>query len=109
MDDDITRIDELILNGAMEVDGITESGSFLYKFTDKLKDIDPELYKNIIQVMYKEVLFLWETGFISMDITSNDPVINLTQKAFDKNSTDLLPESTKINLFSIIKSIQEQS
>ena len=109
MDDDFTKIDELILNGAMEVDSLSESGDFFYKFTDKLQDIDPELYKNIISMMYKEILFLWESGFISMDIASDNPVINLTEKAFDNSSVDKLPESTKRNLLAIIKSIQEQS
>ena len=39
-------IDALILNGALEVAAIDmETGEALYKFTDKLKEISPELYE----------------------------------------------------------------
>jgi hypothetical protein len=109
MNENLTKIDELILEGGIEVASLSESGDFLYKFTDKLKDLDPDLYANIIQIMYKEIIFLWERGFISMDITSNDPKVTLTDKAFDSEQINNLPESTKLNLIAIIRSITEQS
>jgi len=109
MNENLTKIDELILEGGIEVASLSESGDFLYKFTDKLKDLDPDLYANIIQIMYKEIIFLWERGFISMDITSNDPKVTLTDRAFDSEEINKLPESTKLNLIAIIRSITEQS
>ena len=109
MDEEITKIDELILSGAMEVDSLNSSGDFLYRFTDKLKDLEPDIYKNIIQKMYQEVLYLWEIGFISMNISDDNPVINLTEKAYDQKSIDALPDFTRANLFFIIKSIEEHS
>ena len=90
MDEKITKIDELILSGAMEVDSLSSSGEFLYKFTDKLKDLEPDLYKDIIKKMYQEVLYLWEIGFISMNISEENPVISLTHKAYDQKSIDAL-------------------
>ena len=109
MNENLTKIDELILEGGIEVASLSESGDFLYKFTDKLKDLDPDLYANIIQIMYKEVIFLWERGFISMDITSRDPKVTLTDKASDLEEINRLPESTRLNLVAIIRSITEQS
>jgi hypothetical protein len=109
MNENLSKIDELILEGGIEVASLSESGDFLYKFTDKLKDLDPDLYQNIIQIMYKEIIFLWELGFISMDITSKDPKVTLTDRAFDSEEINKLPESTKSNLVAIIRSITEQS
>ena len=109
MEENITRLDELILEGGIEVASLSESGEFLYKFTDKLKDIDPQIYNNVIQMMYKEIIFLWENGFISMDITSSNPKVTLMEKAFDSEEVDQLPESMRFNLLAIIRSITEES
>jgi hypothetical protein len=59
--------------------------------------------------MYQQVLYLWEIGFISMDVSQENPVINLTPKAYDQKSIDTLPDFTRANLFFIIKSIEEHS
>jgi len=109
MEENITKLDELILEGGIEVASLSESGEFLYKFTDKLKDIDPQIYNNVIQMMYKEIIFLWENGFISMDITAANPLITLTDKASDSEAIDGLSESARLNLFAVIRSIVEQS
>jgi hypothetical protein len=109
MNENLTRIDELILEGGIEVASLSESGDFLYKFTDKLKDIDPEIYNSVIQMMYREIIFLWENGFISMDITASNPSVTLTDKASDEEAIKTLPESMQLNLLAVIKSIMEQS
>ena len=109
MEENITRLDELILEGGIEVASLTESGEFLYKFTDKLKEIDEEVYNNVITMMYKEIIFLWENGFISMDITENNPSVTLTDKASDPEAIRALPESMRLNLLAVIRSITEQS
>jgi hypothetical protein len=109
MDEDISKLDELILSGGVEVSGLTDSGQFLYKFTDKLKDIDADLYNAIRQKMYEEIMFLWQKGFISMDITVNNPIVKLTDKAFDKDEVENLPEDVRANLLAFIKSMSEHS
>lgn len=109
MNENLTRLDELILGGGVEVASLSESGDFLYKFTDKLKEIDEEVYDNVIRMMYKEIIFLWESGFISMDITANNPSVTLTDKASDPEAIKELPESMRINLLAVIRSITEQS
>jgi len=109
MNENLTRLDELILGGGIEVATLTESGEFLYKFTDKLKEIDEEVYNNVITMMYREIIFLWENGFISMDITASDPSVTLTDKASDPEAIRALPESMRLNLIAVIRSIMEQS
>ena len=108
MDENLTKLEELILKGALEVDGLTDSGTFLYKFTDKLKDIEPGLFDAIQKRMYREIMLLWESGFVTMDVTEDNPVVNLTDKAFDKDALDKLPEQIRANLIALMKSMSEE-
>lgn len=108
MSEDLTKLDELILNGSIEISGLTNSGAFLYKFTDKLQQIDPDLYDAIRQRMYGEIMFLWQAGFISMDVTIDNPIVKLTDKAFDKEALEELPEQIKGNLIALIRSMSEE-
>jgi hypothetical protein len=80
----------------------------LYNFTDKLQEIDPDLYNAIQQRMYAEIMFLWQSGFISMDVTLSNPIIKITDKALDKEALDKLPEQIKANLIALIKSMSEE-
>lgn len=77
-------IDDLILAGAVEVSGIdAKTGEFLYQFTDKLKDVMPELYKAHIQNIHDEIMYFFERGFIDIENVENvNPVIRLTNMAF---------------------------
>ena len=88
-------IEDLILAGAVEVAGIdSTTGEFLYQFTDKLKDVLPDLYKAHIANVHNEVMFFFEHGFVDiLDMTEQNPVVKLTPKAFDENElSKLLPE-----------------
>ena len=108
MSEELTKLDELILNGSIEVTGLTNSGAFLYKFTDKLQETDPDLYDAIRQRMYGEIMFLWQAGFIAMDVTVDNPIVKLTDKAFDKEALEELPEQIKANLIALIRSMSEE-
>ena len=107
MENDISKIDELILEGGLEVAGLTDSGTFLYRFTDKLKDVDPELYSQVNQRIYEQVMFLWQNGFISMDVTQDNPVVTFTDKAFNEEEVNKLPDFVKVNLLLLIESMLE--
>ena len=108
MNEDLSKLDELILNGGIEVAGLTESGSFLYKFTDKLKDLDPELHSHMMSTMYNQIMFLWENGFITMDVTQENPAVSFTKKAFNPESVNALPQLIKVNLKLLMQSMMEQ-
>jgi len=77
-------IDYLLLNGGLEVVGLdSDNGEFLYAFTPKIKEIMPELYEEHINDVNKNVLKLWEMGYLEIDFMQKDPVITLSKKSFD--------------------------
>jgi hypothetical protein len=77
-------IDYLLLNGGLEVVGLdSDSGEFLYAFTPKIKDLMPELYEEHISDVNKNVLKLWEMGYLEIDFMQEDPVITVGVKALD--------------------------
>jgi hypothetical protein len=77
-------IDYLLLYGGLEVVGLdSDSGEFLYAFTPKIKDLMPELYEEHISDVNKNVLKLWEMGYLEIDFMQEDPVITVGAKALD--------------------------
>jgi hypothetical protein len=82
--EDQDAIDYLLLNGGLEVVGLdSDNGEFLYAFTPKIKELMPELYKEHINDVNKNVLKLWEMGYLEIDFMQKDPVITLSEKSFD--------------------------
>ena len=78
-------IDYLILNGGLEVVGLdSDSGEFLYAFTPKIKELMPDLYEEHIKDVNKNVLKLWEMGFLEIDFMKSDPIITIGKRALNK-------------------------
>ena len=103
MNNEDSIIDDLILQGALEVAGINSTtGEFLYSVTPKLKDIMPDLYKEHIDSVNRDIMALWERGFLDMDFCEDNPIINITSKANDNDEINRLPE----NLISAINEIK---
>jgi hypothetical protein len=106
-EDDI--IDSLILNGAVEVAGLDiETGDALYTFTDKLSQFSPALHRELNNYFYSEIMFLWENGFLDMDITSDEPSVSLTEKALDEAMTRSLDKEHLISLKGIINALRSE-
>ena len=77
-------IDDLILAGGLEISGIDErNGDFLYTMTSKMKDLMPDLYEEHLAHVNEEIMRLWEKGFVNVDMMSDDPIVTVTQKAYD--------------------------
>jgi len=92
-------IDYLLLNGGLEVVGLdSDNGEFLYAFTPKIKDLMPELYKEHISDVNKNVLKLWEMGYLEIDFMQQDPVITLGAKAFDLGEVSKLSKDDQWHL-----------
>lgn len=103
-EDDI--IEELILNGALEIAGIDiDTGEPLYNFTEKLINVNPELHDEFQRYFTSETMALWEYGFIDMDLTSDNPVVSLTEKAFDASQVMKLEKGHEYTLKEIIRII----
>lgn len=96
-------IDDLILAGAIEVSGIdSETGEFLYTFTNKMKEVSPELYRLHLNQVHDEIMYFWERGFLELDdMSSNNPRVTLTEKAFNKIAISELPKEKMMALYEL--------
>jgi len=102
MDSDDEIMNKLILDGALEVSAMDQdTGELLYSFTPKIKNIMPELYKEHIETVNKDIMNLWEKGFVNMDFFAEDPIITLTNKAFDENLVKNLSKQEQWSLFEV--------
>ena len=109
MENEDKLIEELILKGALEVAGIDlETGEPLYNFTEKLKDVDPELHQETFNFFSGEALKLWEKGFLDMDITAENPIVRLTEKALNEIEVLKLEKDKQFTLNQIKKYLLEQ-
>lgn len=99
-EEDIPSIEELILNGIVEVAAIDpDTGEFLYNFTKDFKEAMPEIYEIHMQYVYGEVLYFWERGFVLLeDFESENPIIRLTTKALDEDALASLPKDKRQSL-----------
>ena len=104
-----SMVDDLILQGALEVSAIDmESGEILYNFTEKLKDVSPELYTQYISEINGAIMTLWQGGFVEIDLANIDGMaIYLTEKAFDDEEIAKLPKDYKHTLSEIKRIILE--
>jgi hypothetical protein len=92
-------IDYLLLNGGLEVVGLdSDNGEFLYAFTPKIKKLMPELYEEHIGDVNKNVLKLWEMGYLEIDFMQQDPVITLGVKSFDLGEVSKLSKDDQWHL-----------
>jgi hypothetical protein len=106
-DDDIVQ--ELILNGSLEVAGMDlDNGEMLYRFTEKMAVDHPNIYHDYQAFFSKAVYSLWELGFVEMEITDDNPMVRLTEKAFDEIAVKKLDKEKQYNLKEIIRLLTEQ-
>lgn len=83
----------LIDKGAVAFEGFNEDGEPLYRFTEKLQEVAPELYKMHTEMLNIEIMALWEKGFVEMDLFEENPTVKLTSKSFDKKEVSKLNET----------------
>ena len=99
MDDkESSLLQYLVLSGALEAAGISDSGEPLYNFTPKLKEIMPELYDIHQNNMNHQVIRLWEMGFVNLDLFEESPLVTLTEKAFDSDAISSLSEDDRFSI-----------
>ena len=89
-------IENLILSGALEVAGVnSDTGEPLYVFTPKLKEVMPDLYNQHLNHVNSEIMRLWEKGFVNVDLMSDNPIVTLTEKAFDQSALSSLSQEDR--------------
>lgn len=106
-DDSISKIiDQLILDGGLEVAGIDpDSGEMLYAFTPKIKDLMPELYNDHLNFVNDELMVLWEKGYVDIDFLIDDPLISLTPKSSNPEETAKLSKQERWSLQELKRAI----
>jgi hypothetical protein len=101
-------LEYLILNGYVEVASLDpQTGGFLYSFTEEAKRIIPDLKRQLDDEFYQSITYLWEHGFLDMDIESSNPTVTLKEKALDRNEVALLPEIHRTSLISIVEVLKQ--
>jgi hypothetical protein len=95
-------IEALILSGAIEISGIDSvTHQPLYSFNSKIQEIMPELYREHLNEVNREIMRLWEQGFLDVDLLSEDPLVTLTDKAFDDVEIEKISREEQIALIEI--------
>ena len=88
---DQDAITHLILKGALEVAGVNGlNGELLYTITPKMKEIMPKIYEDHIRKVNKELLNLWEKGYVNIDFFLEDPLVTISKKGLDKQALSKL-------------------
>lgn len=96
--------DRLVLTGGIKFTGKDpETGENMYVRTELLKDIDPNLDREMSVYFSEVAMKLWEKGMIDMDITSPNPIVTISERAFDINKIKALPVDERTAFQQIIK------
>jgi hypothetical protein len=97
-----STIEALIITGAIEVVGIDpKTQQPLYKFNQSIQEIMPELYEEHINEINRDIMRLWENGFLEIDFMSDDPVVTLNNKAFNDEEIEKISRELQISLLEI--------
>jgi len=103
------EIQRLIDSGGLEFAGVdTETGEPLYRPTSILKNIDPALSKEMSLYFLATTMKLWEKGFVNMDVTNEDPLVTLSEKAFEIESINSLGKDERVVIEEIIRVLSEK-
>jgi hypothetical protein len=103
------EIQRLVDHGALEFAGVdAETGENLYRPTSILRSIDPALSKEMSSYFSETTMKLWEKGFIDMDVTIEDPLVKLAEKAFDVDAINLLGKDERVVIQEIIRVLSEK-
>jgi hypothetical protein len=107
MDKDEDFLEFLILEGAVEVAGYDpESNDFMYSFTEKAQEIIPNFIEKSMELFNKDIYYLWERGFLQVDMTQSNPLVRLLPKALDSDEVKTLSQQHRITLQIIIEALR---
>lgn len=108
-DDFDDLIDTLILAGLLEVAGIdSRTGEFLYSFTPKVAEIDPEFFNDMQNAIHNQILQLWAAGFLDIRMYQGEPMVSLTEQCMDMEAIEKLDSIDQAFLFHIISKFEQQ-
>jgi hypothetical protein len=95
-------IEDLILKGAVEISSIDpKTGELLYSFSPKIKEIMPKLYEQHITEVNRDIMTLWEKGFLNIEMLTDNPLVTLSDKAFSDFEVENLSKELQMSLSEI--------
>lgn len=78
-------IKNLILEGALEVAGVdSETNELLYTITPKMQEFMPDMYEDHITQVNRDILNLWEKGYVDIDFLNPNPIVTISEKGKNK-------------------------
>lgn len=101
------QLEQLILDGIVEFAGLDKDGEMLYSFAADLEKRAPAIHKMVKELHMQDIYYLWEHGYLSMDITKENPTATITPKALDEAAVNELPPHMQIFLEQIIDAMRE--
>lgn len=82
-DDAVRSIFEVLLETeSIVIMGYDHQGDAIYRFTEKCKDIFPELYDMHLSEVNKTANELWQMGVISLNFTDDDMTVSIDQNNY---------------------------
>jgi hypothetical protein len=94
--------DALILSGAVEIAAIdSNTGEPLYSFSPKIKEIMPKLYEQHMTEVNRDIMALWENGFLNIEMLTDNPLVTLSNKAFNDFEVENLSRELQMSLSEI--------
>lgn len=91
-------LEQMILDGLVEVSGVDSDGQFLYSFTPKMIEEYPAVARVSDDLFVADIHRLWELGFVVMNIDDPNPMVSLSELAFDKDAVEALSEELRLML-----------
>lgn len=101
------KIEDLILAGAVEISGLdATTGEFLYSFTEKIHEVDPDIARESLELFNKYMYHLWEKGFLKIDMQSANPTVSLLEKCFVEDEVLGLSRESQAVLRSVMEALR---
>ncbi len=102
-------LEKLILDGVVEFAGVDKNGELLYSFAEDLETKAPEMFRMAQQMHMNDIYYLWEKGFLSMDATQQNPIVNITKLALNREEVTRLPDHLQLLLEQIMDAMRDRS
>lgn len=100
-------LEQLILEGIVEFAGLDDNGEMLYSFTPDLETKAPAIHKIVQELHMQDIYYLWESGFLEMDITANNPLVLPSERALDEEALNELPPALRLLLEQIKEAMRK--
>jgi hypothetical protein len=102
-------LDLLVMKGLVEIASVdANTGEFLYQFSPDLIEMIPNLEGEMERMFLEGLDTLWVKGFLSMDRTEENPIVSLTNLAFDPESVATLPLHERTVLYTIMEAMKHE-